>query len=74
MLTEVRVKKLKYNSFTRGIISVGGLIEQKNLFFIIDTMRELCAIRNDVELLWIGDGHMKSQIAEKCVWVSYQTT
>lgn len=60
------MRKYGYDNSIRRIVTVGRLTEQKNPFFIIDTMRELCAIRNDVELLWIGDGHLKDQIEEKC--------
>ena len=59
------IKKFGYDSFTYRIATVGGLIEQKNPFFIIDIMNELYSVRKDVQLLWVGDGYLRNQIEEK---------
>lgn len=46
----------KYN-----IVTVGHIIPQKNPLFIADAFSELCKIREDVELVWVGVGELKEQ-------------
>ena len=49
----------KYN-----IVTVGHILPQKNPLFIADAFSELCKIREDVELIWIGTGELKERCEE----------
>ncbi len=51
--------KAKYN-----IITIGRIIPQKNPIFITDVFSELCKIRNDVDLVWIGIGDKENKCRE----------
>lgn len=44
------------------ILTVGNIIPQKNPFFIAQIMKEVCAVRDDVELLWVGTGNLQKDV------------
>ena len=39
------------------IITIGRIIPQKNPLFIAKSFCELCSLRDDVDLVWVGCGH-----------------
>lgn len=55
-LRELGLKDKKY------ILTIGHLISQKNPLFITEAFVKLCKERDDVDLLWIGDGILKNDV------------
>lgn len=52
---EIGLKK-KYN-----IITIGRIEYQKNPVFLAEIFGEICLLRDDCDLIWIGNGDMKEQ-------------
>lgn len=52
------------NGFTAPyhIITIGHLIEQKNPLFIANLFNKICEIREDIDLIWVGDGKYKNEV------------
>lgn len=50
----------KYN-----IVTVGRIEFQKNPEFIVEIFNELCKLRDDCDLVWIGTGDMQEQVKNK---------
>lgn len=46
-------------------ITIGRIEDPKNPIFIIDIIRELCALRNDVKLYWVGVGSLEDDVKRK---------
>lgn len=44
-----------------NILTVGRIIPQKNPLFIAQTFCELCKIRTDCDLVWVGEGSLESE-------------
>lgn len=55
---------LNSKSYSRKMVfcTVGRIDYPKNPFFIVDVVRELCAIDNSVSFVWVGSGGMASEI------------
>lgn len=47
------------------LITVGRLSPEKNPLFLIDVMKDVCTLREDIELLWVGTGGMENQVRKK---------
>ncbi len=61
---EEKKKKLGLQN-KKIIITVGRLSMQKNPLVIVEIFAELCKIRQDCELLWVGTGEMLKKIQNK---------
>lgn len=44
------------------ILTVGQIIPQKNPLFIAQIMKEICSVRDDIDLVWVGIGNMQSEV------------
>lgn len=58
-------KNLNLSLKKKYILSVGRLSTQKNPLMIANIFKELCKIRNDCELLWVGIGEMENQLKQE---------
>lgn len=54
-------------TYARNIIVVGKISLQKNPLLTVDIFNEVCRRRDDVGLIWVGDGDMKPLVDEKLV-------
>ena len=59
--TEV-LQNLGLSPDVKYIITVGRISPQKNPFFTVDIMKELCKKRDDIELIWIGTGELEEVV------------
>ena len=59
------IRKFKFDENIFRIIVVGRLANQKNPLFTVEIMKELCKLRRDCELIWVGTGNLKDRIDEK---------
>ncbi|WP_285959080.1 glycosyltransferase [Thomasclavelia spiroformis] len=65
--TDISLKKKELN-FLDGrkyILTVGRLSSQKNPLMIVDIFFQLCNLRDDCDLVWVGDGEMMHEIISK---------
>lgn len=46
-------------------ITIGRIEEPKNPIFIVEIMNELCMLRNEVELIWIGVGSLEDDVKKR---------
>lgn len=46
------------------ILTVGQIIPQKNPLFIAQIMKEICSVRDDIDLVWVGIGNMQSEVGK----------
>lgn len=44
------------------VITVGHLIPQKNPLFTAEVFADLCKVRNDCDLIWVGNGSQKDKV------------
>ena len=44
------------------IITIGHLIEQKNPIFIANLFNKICERRDDIDLIWVGEGKLKNKV------------
>ena len=62
---DVERKKIEFGLTTKyNIITVGRIIPQKNPLFIAESFAQLCKIRNDVDLVWVGIGDKEKECRE----------
>lgn len=52
---------------TYNIVTIGRLEEQKNPKFIVEIMKEISILRDDIDLIWIGTGKLKKVIEDSIV-------
>lgn len=60
----------KQKSLEGGIIkfiTIGRIDDAKNPYFIVDIMKELSELREDIELFWVGVGSLETQIKQKII-------
>lgn len=43
------------------IVTVGHIIPQKNPLFIAESFAQLCKLRSDVDLIWVGIGNLENE-------------
>lgn len=60
--SDVEVIKTDKNKI--NFITIGRMCEQKNSLFIVNIIKELINIREDIHLYWIGDGPKKNDIID----------
>ena len=74
--------KLNINRKTKVILTVGRLVEEKDYYLMLKAFSELLVIKNDVLLVIIGDGNLRSDlinysnhlnIKEKTLFLGSQT-
>lgn len=74
--------KLNLNTKTKVILTVGRLVEEKDYHLMLKAFSELLVIKNDVLLIIIGDGNLRSDlvnysnhlnIKEKTLFLGSQT-
>ena len=62
---DVVAKKKELNLDAKyNIIAIGHLIPQKNPLFIARIFTEICKIRKNCDLIWVGDGILKTEVME----------
>lgn len=60
-------KKKSLKDKTVRFVTIGRIEDQKNPIFIIKVIRELCKLRKDIELLWIGVGNLENEVKNKII-------
>lgn len=62
-ITDEKQKKQELHLTNKyNILTIGHLIKQKNPLFTARLFVELCKKRNDIDLIWIGDGALKNEV------------
>lgn len=49
----------KYN-----VLTVGRIDEQKNPLFMVEIFKSLCDLRDDCDLIWVGEGKLENKVKE----------
>lgn len=52
-------------SANKNILIVGHIGLQKNPLFSVEIFREICHLRNDVALIWVGKGEMQNEVQKR---------
>ena len=58
----IDIEDLNIDDKKLNFITIGRICEQKNSKFIVEIMKELSNIRNDIHLYWVGQGPQKQEI------------
>lgn len=52
-------------SANKNILIVGHIGLQKNPLLSVEIFREICHLRNDVDLIWVGKGEMQNEVQKR---------
>lgn len=60
------LEKYKINNKRFNIVFIGRLVAVKNVYFIINVLKELCLINNNFNFIFVGDGPEKYKMQKLC--------
>lgn len=59
-----KLEKIEINTSKKNFITIGRMDDQKNPLFIVEIIKELKIIRNDIHLYWVGSGSLEKQVKD----------